>query len=191
MEDAWHQVHAWPWKVKRVQKRRRGGDYKKHKYHILLLLTPMTKHVVVRRPMIPSWDFNSTKSIPQATVKYRVEVTDDSCKSSSLRHIQAPIDALRRPLRGGSLRGGRAGDRRTRRSKRGDHVLANPAFDETWNQGSWMVWRRTLAATTCQLAARANIMGKSSITLGGLWLGGRWFPSYEVSFVEQTMLQIR
>ena len=106
-------------------------DYKKHRYIILLLRTPMTKHVVVRRPMILPRDFNSTISIPQATVKHRVEVTDDSCESSSLKHIQDPIDALRRPLRGGSLRGGRAGDRRTRRSKREDHGLANPAFDET------------------------------------------------------------
>jgi len=124
-------------------------DYKKHRYIILLLLTPMTKHVVVRRPMILPRDFNSTISIPQATVKHRVEVTDDSCESSSLKHIQDPIDALRRPLRGGSLRGGRAGDRRTRRSKRGDHGLANPAFGETMesrildgDEG------KTLAATT-------------------------------------------
>jgi len=66
-----------------------------------------------------------------------------------MKHIQDPIDALRRPLRGGILKGGRAGDRRTRRSKRGDHGLANPAFGETMksrildsDEG------KTLAATT-------------------------------------------
>ena len=114
-------------------------DYKKHRYIILLLLTLMTKHVVVRRPMILPRDFNSTISIPQATVKHRVEVTDDSCESSSLKHIQDPIDALRRPLRGGILKGGRAGDRRTRRSKRGDHGLATRHLVRRWNQGSWAV----------------------------------------------------
>ena len=128
----------------------------------------MIKHVVVRRPMRFPRDFNSTISIPQATVKHRVEVTDDSCESSSLKHIQDPIDALRRPLRGGSLRGGRAGDRRTRRSKRGDHGLANPAFGETMESrildGDE---ERTLVATTYQLAACANIMGKSSWALVG------------------------
>lgn len=100
--------------------------------------------------------------------------------ASSLKHIQDPIDALRRPLRGGSLKGGRTDDRRTRRSKTGDHGLANPAFGETMesrildgDEG------KTLAATTYQLAARAKIMGKSLITVGGLWLGGRRFPSCE------------
>ena len=143
-------------------------DYKKHRYIILLLLIAMTKHVVVRRPMIFPRDFNSTISIPHATVKHRVEVTDDSCESSSLKHIQDLIDALRRPLRGGSLRGGRAGDRRMRRSKRGDHGLANPAFGETMESrildGDE---ERTLVATTYQLAACANIMGKSSWALVG------------------------
>jgi len=100
--------------------------------------------------------------------------------ASSLKHIQDPIDALRHPLRGGSLKGGRTDDRRTRRSKRRDHGLANPAFGETMesrildgDEG------KTLAATTYQLAARAKIMGKSLITIGGLWLGGRRFPSCE------------
>ena len=57
---------------------------------------------------------------------------------------------------------------------RGDHDLANPAFGEMMesrildgDEGE------TLAATTNQLAAHAKIMGKSSITVGGLWLGGR------------------
>ena len=36
----------------------------------LLLLTPMTKHVVVRRPMILPSDFIVTISIPLATVKH-------------------------------------------------------------------------------------------------------------------------
>ena len=88
--------------------------------------------------------------------------------TSSLKHIQDPIDALRRPLRGGVLKGGRTDDRRTRRSKRGDHGLANPAFGETMESrildGDE---ERTLVATTYQLAACANIMGKSSITAGG------------------------
>jgi len=94
--------------------------------------------------------------------------------TSSLKHIQDPINALRRPLRGGILKGGRAGDRRMRRSKRGDHDLANPTFGEMTesrildgDEG------KTLAATTYQLAACANIMGKSSIIVGGHWLGGR------------------
>ena len=39
----------------------------------LLLLTPMTKHVVVHRQVILLKDFTSTISIPQATVKHRVE----------------------------------------------------------------------------------------------------------------------
>ena len=102
----------------------------------LLLLTPMTKHVVVHRQVILLKDFTSTISIPQATVKHRVELTDNSCDSSSLslKHIQDPIDALRRPIRGGSLKGGRAGDRRTRKSKRGDHGLANPMVTK---EGPW------------------------------------------------------
>ena len=36
--------------------------------------SPMTKHVVVRRPMILSRDFTSTMSTPQATVKHRVKI---------------------------------------------------------------------------------------------------------------------
>ena len=51
--------------------------------------------------------------------------------TSSMKHTQDPIDALRRPLRGEILKGGRAVERRTRRSKRGDHGLANPAFGGT------------------------------------------------------------
>ena len=35
-----------------------------------------------------------------------------------------------RPLREGSLKGGRSIERRTGRSKRGDHGPANPAYDE-------------------------------------------------------------
>ena len=90
--------------------------------------------------------------------------------ASSLKHIQDPIDALRRPLRGGSLRGGRAGDRRTRRSKRGDLGLANLAFGEMMESRILDGDKgKTLAATTKQLAACANI----SITIGGHWLGGR------------------
>jgi len=51
---------------------------------------------------------------------------------SYLKHIQDPIiDTLQHPLWGGSLKGGRAGDRRTRRSMRGDNGLANPTFGET------------------------------------------------------------
>ena len=59
--------------------------------------------------------------------------------ASSLKHIQNPIDALRRPLKGGILKGGRADDRRTRRSKIGDHGLATRHLVRRWNQGSCTV----------------------------------------------------
>lgn len=79
MEGAWHQVHAQPWKVERVQKR--GEDITRVTYKPTdqLLLIPMTKHVVVHRTVILLKDFTSTISIPQATVKHRVEKTDNSC----------------------------------------------------------------------------------------------------------------
>ena len=134
-----------------------------------LLLIPMTKHVVVHRTVILLKDFTSTISIPHATVKHRVEVTDDSCESSSLKHIQDPIDALRRPLRGGSLRGGRAGDRRTRRSKREDHGLANPAFDETMES-------RILEGVTKDLGSN-HLSASSSCKYHGKELNHCWWVS--------------
>ena len=87
--------------------------------------------------------------------------------TSSLKHIQDPIDTLRHPLRGEILKGWRAGDRRTRRSKRGDLGLANLAFGEMME--SRILYGdegKILAATTNQLAACANIMGKRSNTVG-------------------------
>ena len=162
---------------------RRSKEYKRgeedstrvtYKPTDLLLLTPMTKHAVVHRQVILLKDFTSTISIPQATVKHRVEKTDNSCDCIIFEAHPESNRRPRCPLRGGSLKRGRAGDRRTRRSKRGDHGLANPAFGETMesrildgDEG------KTLAATTYQLAARAKIMGKSSITVSELWLGGR------------------
>ena len=48
-----------------------------------------------------------------------------------LRHFRDPIITHQRPSRGESLKGGRDDKRRTRRSKRGNHGPANPAFGET------------------------------------------------------------
>jgi hypothetical protein len=48
-----------------------------------------------------------------------------------LRHFWDQIVTHQCPTRGGSLKGGRDDKRRTRRSKRGDHGPASPAFGET------------------------------------------------------------
>jgi hypothetical protein len=74
-----------------------------------------------RQTTVVSSNFN-------AIVRHRVDINSrQSWCISSMEHNRDPVVVRQRPLSGGSLKGGRTDKRRTRRSKRGDHSLADPA----------------------------------------------------------------
>ena len=57
--------------------------------------------------------------------------------TAPMEHIQDPVDEPPTPFKGRNPQRGRAVERKTRRSKRGDHGLATRHLVRRLNQGSW------------------------------------------------------
>jgi hypothetical protein len=108
-------------------------------------------------------------------LRFELILTDIVVITLSLKCIWDPIDAHQRLLRGGSLKEGRADDRRTRRYKRGDHGFANTTFGKVMQSRIMNDHRvRTPIANTCQLVTCANIREEEAlITEDGLRLCAR------------------